>query len=161
MLILPYTYTHSSLQPVNYLQYTHLGKHLGSVLEPNSDQLSARLFVEPVAGIGFNAWFKRIRHGNASDYGEGSIDGDGSIYDDGYLPGGYITFLDASSFLSQETLETVTQVGVGFDVELHVWELELQLQGGYTLEFVKNRDLDPSVPDETNHLFSVDFRVGI
>ncbi|GAF77998.1 unnamed protein product, partial [marine sediment metagenome] len=114
LMITPYMYTHSSHQAINYLQYTHQGKHLGSVLEPNSDQWSFSVFFMPLRWIQLEAWAKRIRHGNGSDYadGEGSVDGDGSIFDDGYLPDGTVTFRRPSSFLKQETLEKVLQLGL-------------------------------------------------
>ena len=161
LAVLPYMYTHNANQPVNYMQYTHLGKHLGSVLEPNSDQISAAAFIQPIPEASVELWFKRLRHGNGSDYGEGSIDGDGSVYDDGYEPYGGATFLDTSSFLTQETLEVVTQAGLKVVADIDIGPMELSARVGYTLELVKNRDLNPDAPDETNHIVSLELAFGL
>lgn len=161
-MVTPYMYTHSSLQQMNYLQYTHDGEHLGSVLEPNSDQIALRIQFAPLHWLAFETWLKNIRHGNGSDYGDGSIDGDGSIWDDGYLSNGEATFVDApSTFLTQEILEKVLQVGVTAEVAIDLWKTDTALSITYTFERVQNRDLDGNAPLESNHLLNVNVRVRI
>jgi hypothetical protein len=155
LMITPYMYTHSAHQPLDYLQYTHHGKHLGSILEPNSDQLSFSAYLMPLSWLDFEVWIKKIRHGNGSDYGAGSVDGDGSIFDDGYLTNGTPTFLGPSSFLTQETLEEVFQVGLTLRFRGTGKSFSPTAAAGYTFEYLRHRDLNPSAPLELNHIFNI------
>ena len=161
LMITPYMYTQDSTAVWNYLQYTQKGRSLGSALEPNSDQWTIRAFAMPYVGLQFELLYRRARHGNGSDYGEGSVDGDGSIFDDGRLPSGDITFKDRSSFLTQDVLEVVNEFTVSAEYLFEVWHIETKLGLGYSLELVKNRDLDPAAPAETNHYFSFEASIGI
>ena len=87
---------------------------------PNSDQWTIRTFAMPIAALQFEVLYRRIRHGNGSDYGEGSVDGDGSIFDDGYRPSGGVTFKEVSSFLTQDVLKHVNQLIVDVDYLLPI-----------------------------------------
>ena len=155
LMITPYMYTHSSLNPTNYLQYTHQGEHIGSVLEPNSDQWRLNVLFMPLRWMNVDIWAKRVQHGNGSDYGEGTIDGDGSIFDDGIRSNGAVTYTGPSSFLIQEVLEKVWQIGLSAIIKWTGEELDAELKTSYILEFIQKRDLNPDAPDEINHYFNV------
>ena len=108
----------------------------------------------------FEVWAKSIRHGNGSDYGEGSVDGDGSIFDDSKLPDGTQTYTGPSSFLIQDTLEKVKQLGLTMDLRLPIEKLDISIKGGYVLELIQKKDLDPGAADEINHIVKINLSIG-
>ena len=61
--------------------YTHLGEGIGTILEPNSDQITLEVFLQPEPWYSVDLKGRFARHGNASD---GYTTGDGSYYDTGY-----------------------------------------------------------------------------
>ena len=153
-MLTPYVYTHYTSALASYLQYTHQREHLGSILEPNSDQWNLRVFLMPLSRLQVEAWMSRTRHGNGSDYGSGSVDGDGSIFDDGVLPNGTVTYTGPSSFLIQSVLERDLELGLSTELQWSMGKFQAVLKGGYTLEIVQNRDLVADAPKEMNHYVS-------
>jgi hypothetical protein len=129
-LVTPYMYTHSAVQPINYLSYEHDGAQLGSLLSPNSDELDLKVGVRPLPWLRADLGIRRVRHGG------------GSVYDDGYDAEGTPTFVDSpSTFLTQAVIETSTQVSVDLRARLRPWLLSVDLRAGYTLEHVRNPGL--------------------
>ena len=155
LMITPYTYTHSAHRAVDFLSYTHAGKNLGSILDPNSDQITLTVFLTPTDWLDLDVWGRFIRHGNASeDYSTG----DGTIYDDGYTSAGDVTFYGHSRFLTQDTLEKVLQAGLDLEFRFPLKWGSLSFEMGYILEQIWNKDL-VSGRNESNQFFS--FGIGI
>jgi hypothetical protein len=155
LMITPYTYTHSADRPVYFLAYTHAGEHLGSILEPNSDQITLTLFLTPAEWMDLDLWGRFIRHGNAS---ENYAEGDGSIFDDGYTSTGEVTFYGPSRFLTQSTLEMVLQTGVDLDFRFALRWGGLSFHVGYIFEHVWNRNLE-SGENEVNNFMNLGLRI--
>jgi hypothetical protein len=138
LMITPYTYTHNAESSVPYLSYTHLGKSLGSILEPNSDQITLKVFLTPAEWMDLDLLTRFMRHGNASEEYDR---GDGTIFDDGFYDAGTVTFYGPSRFLTQSVIEIVFQTG--FDLGFHFplgWS-ELSIGLGYLFEYTWNRNL--------------------
>ncbi len=156
LMITPYTYTHSAYRDVDFLSYTHAGENLGSILDPNSDQITLSAFLTPTEWLNMDLWARFIRHGNAS---EGFTNGDGTIYDDGYTSTGEATFVgEPSRFLTQDTIEMVLQLGLELDFRFPQRWGSLGFGAAYILEQVWNRDLI-SGKNELNNFFSISARI--
>ena len=152
LMITPYTYTHSAHRSVDFLSYTHAGENLGSILDPNSDQITLTVFLTPTEWLDMDLWGRFIRHGNAS---EDYPTGDGTIFDDGYTSTGEVTFFGPSRFLTQDTLEMVLQLGLNLDFR---FPQRLWFEVGYMIEQVWNRGFN-SGENELNNFLS--FGVGV
>ena len=150
LLVTPYMYTHGSVHPINYLTYTHQGRHLGSVLDPNSDQLTMKASLILNERIQAEIWGRYSRHGNHS---EADVDSQwaGTIWDDGYDNNTQsVTFYGPSTFLAQSVLEKIFQLGLGLDFALPVAFLDILLETEYVFEVIQNRRfIDGAL--ETNH----------
>ena len=142
-MVTPYLYAHHPAA-IDYLTYTHAGRHLGTMLDPNSDELlvSARAF--PLDWIGVDVSLRRVRHGGPAG---------GSVWDHGLVDGSFV-FYGPSTFLKQEVLEHVLQARAGVDLRVDLQPVELRLALSYTYQQVNNRDLTPGA-DEQAHLFEV------
>jgi hypothetical protein len=146
IMVTPYTYTHYNVATEHILSYTHLGEGIGTILEPNSDQITVSAFFE------FAPWFtselkgRFARHGNASD---GYTIGDGSYYDTGF-DGGGPTFIAPARFLTQDVIEHVFQLGCDLDFVFGLEWGELSCGLGYLFEYVVHKDLVPG-SNEFNH----------
>ena len=137
LFVAPYTYTHSSHQPINYLTYTHRKQPLANALEPNSDQWTLAAVVTPLAWLDLELTGRVIRHGNASDPDAG----DGSIWDDGYDAKGRATFVGPSPFLAG-VLEHVYQWELAVTGRLPVLSfLEAEVRLSYRVERIDNLNL--------------------
>ena len=142
-MVTPYLYAHHPAA-LDYLTYTHAGRHLGTMLDPNSDELrvSARAF--PLDWIGIDLSLRRVRHGGPAG---------GSVWDHGLVDGAFV-FYGPSTFLKQDVLEHVLQARAGIDLHVDLQPVELHLGLSYTYQQVNNRDLEPGA-DEQAHLFEV------
>lgn len=129
----PYTYTHSSHQPINYLTYTHHGEPLGSVLPPNSDQFAVAAKITPTPGLDLDLTARVIRHGG------------GSIWDDGYDDGGSATFVGGAPDFLDPVIESIYQLEVAVASRAPVGILQLDSRVQYGLEFIESSQT-------TNHL---------
>ena len=129
---------------LDYLTYTHAGRHLGTMLDPNSDELrvSARAF--PLDWLGIDLSVRRVRHGGPAG---------GSVWDHG-LVGGSFVFYGPSTFLKQDVLEHLLQARAGIDLQVDLAPVNLSVALAYTYEQVTNRDLVRGA-DEQAHLFEV------
>jgi hypothetical protein len=159
--VAPYTYTHSSTQPINYLTFTHRGQSFGSALPPNSDRWALAGVATPFSWLDVAADVRYVRHGNGSDHGAGSLDGDGSIWDDGYTNSGGVTFYGESTFLNQPVVEKTLQGLLSAEMRFRYAQLSARLGLSYGLEHVINPDLNPNSPAETRHLLHVGLEVGL
>ncbi len=154
LMITPYMYTHSRFAAVPYTNYTTFGSSLGSVLDPNSDQLVFRAKAKPLDWLSGELWLRLVRHGNGSDHGAGSVAGDGSVWDDGYTGGapGTVTFFTPSTFLTQAVLEKTFQTGIAADVRLPFGPVSTWLRAEYTFEYVWNKGLVEGANGANNYL---------
>jgi hypothetical protein len=152
LLLTPYMYSHLTREPITYLTYTHDGHHLGSTLEPNSDQLTlkAALFLHRLLTAELSARY--VRHGNYSVAADVPDQWEGTVWDDGLDPSGVVTFYGDSTFLDQDVLERTLQLSCALDSRLPLPRLaaELRAEAAYTFETIKNRGFVDGV-DETNH----------
>jgi hypothetical protein len=147
LLVTPYMYTHLPYggyltgEP-NYLNYTHNGVSLGSVLEPNSDQFSLSAFLTPVPWLETEVFTRWIRHGNASlGYSDQNVTG--TIFDAGYKVSGDAVFQETTRFLTQDVLEHVFQLGLDNSVTFNLPKVFITISLGYTFEVVLNEGLIP------------------
>ena len=155
LFVAPYTYTHSSHQPINYLTYTHRTLPLANALQPNSDQWTLAALVTPAPGLDLELTARAIRHGNASARlpQPGPYD-DGSIWDDGYDAAGTATFVGPTPFLAG-LLEHVYQLEIAASGRIPVWSfLKLRGRVSYSIERIDNLDLKQG-EGATYHRFGV------
>jgi hypothetical protein len=155
LMVTPYTYTHYDKiyqDTYSMFSYTHLGEGIGTILEPNSDQITLTAFLQPLSWWSVDVMGRFARHGNAS---EGFTSGDGSYFDNGFQAG-VATFIGPARFLTQDVLEYVFQLGLELGFEFSLDWTELSLGVGYMFEYVQNKDLVEGAR-EFNHF--VNFRV--
>jgi hypothetical protein len=149
-------YTHidtTAPDDANYQNYTHLGENLGPSLEPNSDRINLSVLLEPVDFLKIELNGRYIRHGNGSVEGSENVgDGDGSIFDDGF-DGVICTFQDTTRFMAQDIIEHTLQAGFTADAAFDLGDFTISGSGGYTLEWIKNKDLVEGT--EWNHYFEI------
>lgn len=154
LMVTPYTYTHSANYN-NKLSYTHKGVGVGTILQPNSDQITLDTFFQVASWLALKFTARYARHGNASEAFSG-YGGDGSYYDDGYV-NGEARFICPMLFLTQEVLEHVLQLGLDLEFDFGLGGSEFELGLGYLFEFVKNKGLEKD-RDEINHFLKVFIR---
>jgi hypothetical protein len=154
-MVFPYMYTHWNTPAEtryaggpNYLNYSHMGRNLGTDLEPNSDRISVRTSWRtlPNLDVSLGAYF--TRHANASDnvpeggYSQGEDKDEyhnGTIFDDGDRgSGNNYSYL---RFLIQDNIDTRLAGGLGV-----VWTLPtgigaFSLSADYVIEYGWNRNL--------------------
>ncbi len=158
--VMPYMYTHISGDRtdryrtgddavVNYFNYTHLGRGLGTDLEPNSDRLSVRATLRLLEPLSLKLRAGVQRHGNASE----DVDGidpakhDGSVFDDGYTDPAdpntspRNTFNSETRFLTQSVIETLVHGGFGLAWALPTAFGNIELTFDYVAEYGWNRGL--------------------
>ena len=156
LLVTPYMYTHKDTtyqDDANYQNYTHQGENLGPTLDPNSDRLSLSVLLKPLDFLNVELTCRYIRHGNGSVDGSENVGGgDGSIFDDGFI-GDICTFQDTTRFMVQDIIEHTLQAGITADAAVKLGEFKLGGSAGYTLEWIKNKDL--VVGTEWNHYFDI------
>ncbi len=160
LLITPYMYTHSRFAYLNYLNYTNFDRNLGSVLDPNSDQLILKAQVQPWTWLFGETWLRLARHGNGSDHGSGTVAGDGSIWDDGYDSTGTVTFYGNSTFLTQKVLEEILQIGAAAEVSLPVSAFRTWFRAEYAFEILRNKGLVEGA-DSINNYLKLTIRAGL
>lgn len=162
--VMPYMYTHITGERSNayryaqddgdpaypnYFNYTHLGRNIGTDLQPNSDRLSVRAVVRVLPELNLKLRAGLQRHGNASEDVDGITNAaahDGSVFDDGYTdPTGTDdpknTFNDGTRFLTQSVIETRAHGGFGFEWKLPMPFGDISLNADYVLEYAWNRGL--------------------
>lgn len=161
LFVAPYTYTHSSHQPINYLTYTHRKQPIANALEPNSDQLTLAAFLTPMEWLDLELTGRLIRHGNASaQRSDSEPNDDGSIWDDGYTEDGDATFVGPTPFLIG-LLEYVYQIEIAATGRLSIGDLmEMKARVSYRAERIDNLDL---IVDQTviNHFFEMYFQIDL
>jgi hypothetical protein len=150
IMVTPYTYTHYNVATDHILSYTHLGEGIGTILEPNSDQITVSAFFEFAPWCTSELKGRFARHGNASD---GYTIGDGSYYDTGFESGDP-TFIAPARFLTQDVIEHVFQIGCDVDFVFGLEWGELSCGLGYLFEYVVHKDLIPG-NNEFNHFVKV------
>ena len=157
LLVTPYMFSHIDTpdpDDPNYQNYTHYGENLGPTLEPNSDRISIAVLLNPINTLNVEIAGRYIRHGNGSvDGSENMGDGDGSIFDDGFDDQGICTFQETTRFMDQDIIEHTIQAGITADAAFTFGAFKLSGNGGYTLEWIKNRDLIEGT--EWNHYFEI------
>jgi hypothetical protein len=158
LMVTPYTYTHYEKQEINYLMYTHEGQGIGTILEPNSDQITLSVFLQPVSFCNINLGGRFARHGNASeDYPYG----DGSYYDDGFDDDSDVVTFDAPArFLTQDVLEYVLQISIRTEFIFGLGWGELSCGAGYMFEYVENKNLIAG-NHEFNNFFNVFLKLAL
>ena len=142
-MVTPYLYAHHP-SALDYLQYTHDGRHLGTLLHPNSDEITVSARAFPADWLTLDLSLRRVRHGGPAG---------GSIWDHGLMDGRFV-FTGPSTFLKQEVLEHLLQARAAFDLRVDVDPVELRFGLAYTYEQVHNRDLVRGA-DEAAHLVEV------
>jgi hypothetical protein len=137
-LVTPYMYTH--IYRSYDLTYTHHDTHLGSVLDPNSDELIFTYVLSPFRLFDSELKLRYVRHGNASeDYPPGN----GTIYDDGYYSGETPSFLGASRFLTQRVIEHTLQISLDVSATFRLFDtIKLDAGIGYMFEYVWNKNIE-------------------
>lgn len=160
--VMPYMYTHVNGDranrytddAVNYYNYTHLGRGLGSDLQPNSDRVSARISFRLIPNLDLSLSGSFQRHGNASEDGDGddgtqyAAGNSGTIYDDGYEQydkdgetSARNTFNDKTRFLTQDVIEMKASAGVGVAFTLPTPIGKFKAGVDYVYEYAWNRNL--------------------
>jgi hypothetical protein len=142
-MVTPYMYAHHP-SALDYLQYTHEGRHLGTLLHPNSDEIQIQARAFPIEWLGIDLSLRRVRHGGPAG---------GSVWDHGLVDGTFV-FTGPSTFLKQEVLEHVLQARAGADLNVDLQPVELSVGLAYTFEQVSNRDLIRGA-DAQAHLLEV------
>jgi hypothetical protein len=141
-MVTPYMYTHVNRGGSYDLTYTNEETHVGSVLEPNSDEIIFRYLLSPERLFDAEIKARYVRHGNASE-GTAVKNGDGSIYDEGYDPGGNATYIGPSRFLTQGLLEHTLQVSVDMKKGFLMFDsLTIDAGIGYMFEYIWNWKLE-------------------
>ena len=142
-MVTPYLYAHHP-SALDYLQYTNDGRHLGTLLHPNSDEILVRARAFPVAWLGVDLSLRRVRHGGPAG---------GSVWDHGLVDGTFV-FTGPSTFLKQDVLEHLLQARAGIDLRVDLEPVELNVALAYTYEQVRNRGWVRGA-DEQAHLIEV------
>ena len=158
LLVTPYTYSHKDggNQPTdnNYLNYTNAGQNIGPSIQPDSARFEVSALLRPVTYLDLNIFGRLTLHGNGS-YGIPNVAGpaDGSIFDPGYDINGQATFAPGyalpagmvyTRFLTQSVLEKSLQAGIDAKLNLDTPIGHVQVDFGYTLQYVLNVDLTTS-----------------
>ncbi|MBN2440004.1 MAG: hypothetical protein JXJ04_01620 [Spirochaetales bacterium] len=153
LMITPYMYTHHAGGDPSYLTYTHDGKNIGTILEPNSDQLYLDIFLTPLSWLEIDLWTKFTRHGNASEgFEEDGVTSDGTVFDDGFQSDGTITFYGPSRFLTQDIIEHVLQLGCIVDCYIDIPYVTTYVSVGYTYQYIWNKNLEKDVNEQKHFL---------
>jgi hypothetical protein len=172
LLITPYTYSHENYgnNPVgpNYLNYTNQGTNIGPSIQPNSDRIEIEALAKPLSWLDVTGFGRFILHGNASD-GLNILNspGDGSVFDNGADANGFTFAPDTGRpagwtydrFLTQSVLEKVFQAGFTATSYLETSIGEIEIDFGYTFEYILDGTVVLSGPvsgnDATNNYVSL------
>jgi hypothetical protein len=168
-MVFPYMYTHWNTPDSaryaggpNYLNYSHMGKNLGTDLEPNSDRISVRTAWRTLQNLDLSLGAYFTRHANASDniplFGY-SFDPDspadkdeyhqGTIFDDGDAKNGNnYSYL---RFLIQDNIDTRLAGSLGVKWTLPTVAGAFSLNADYVLEYGWNRNLEKGNDGVTNY----------
>ena len=163
--VMPYMYTHITGERTtdyryavdgdgdaaypNYFNYSHLGRNLGTDLQPNSDRVSVRATVRLLDELNLKLRAGLQRHGNASEDQEGMDPArhNGSVFDDGYTDTEVTgndpknTFNSETRFLTQDVIETLVHGGFGLAWNLPTGFGNIELTADYVMEYGWNRGL--------------------
>ncbi len=142
-MVTPYMYAHHP-SALDYLQYTHDGRHLGTLLHPNSDEVLVRARTFPLDWLGVDLSLRRVRHGGPAG---------GSVWDHGLVDGTFV-FTGPSTFLKQDVLEHLLQARAGIQAQVELEPVELDVALAYTYQQVSNRGLVAGT-EEQAHLIEV------
>ena len=148
-MVTPYMYAHHPAA-LDYLQYTHKGRHLGTLLPPNSDEITVRTRVFPAPWLAFDLSVRSVRHGGGCG---GVPDSSCTIWHHGRVDDGFL-FHGPSEFLTQAVLEGILQARAGIDVHVDLEPVDLRVALAYTYEQVSNRELQAGA-DAQAHLIEV------
>ncbi|MDR1248772.1 MAG: capsule assembly Wzi family protein [Treponema sp.] len=161
-MVFPYMYTHWNTPDEdryaggpNYLNYSHMGRNLGTDLEPNSDRISVRTSWRTLPNLDLSLGAYFTRHANASDNilpggydpDDDSPDDndkyhDGTIFDDGDAKdGNNYSYL---RFLIQDNIDTRLAGSLGVKWTLPTVAGAFSLNADYVLEYGWNRNLEKS-----------------
>ena len=121
-MVTPYMYAHHPAA-LDYLQYTHKGRHLGTLLPPNSDEITVRTRVFPAPWLAFDLSVRSVRHGGGCG---GVPDSSCTIWHHGRVDEGFL-FYGPSEFLTQAVLEGILQARAGIDVHVDLEPVELNV----------------------------------
>ena len=148
-MVTPYMYAHHP-SALDYLQYTHHGRHLGTLLHPNSDEIRVRGRSYPVPWLAIDLSVRKVRHGGGCG---DTTDSKCTVWHHG-LVGGRFVFHGPSEFLKQDMLEHLLQARAGVEAHVDLEPAEMSVALAYTYQQVSNRDLVPGA-DELAHLIEV------
>lgn len=165
-LIAPYMYAHSEDEVdsitgeatagtgsvLNYQNYTHHGKCMGSSLYPNSDRLALSIKFNPIKKLNIKVDSCFIRHANvcenlsleeAKKYlaaDEGDYLTDGSVLNHQEIDGTQIdSYKDSFLFMKQDTKMYVFQLGLNLEYALVTKKIgTFSVLAGWTLEYIHN-----------------------
>jgi hypothetical protein len=160
-MVFPYMYTHWNTpdaarydpEKPNYLNYSHMGRNLGTDLKPNSDRISVRTAWRTLPNLDLSLGAYFTRHANASDNvpAGGYVNPDdspedkdkyhdGTIFDDGDTKNGNnYSYL---RFLIQDNIDTRLAGSFGVKWTLPTVAAAFSLNADYALEYGWNRDLE-------------------
>jgi hypothetical protein len=172
-MVFPYMYTHWNTpdaarydpEKPNYLNYSHMGRNLGTDLEPNSDRISVRTTWRTLPNLDLSLGAYFTRHANASDnipvggYGpdpDSKYDKDkyhdGTIFDDGDAKDG--NNYSSLRFLIQENVDSRLAGSFGVKWTLPAIAGAFSLNADYALEYGWNRNLEKG-NNGTTHYWSL------
>ena len=174
-LVMPYTYAHWDYNDDstgliygytrNYQNYTNAGKHIGAVLDPNSDKVSFSASFQPASFFTFNLKTNYIRHSNTAE-AFGTSDAVNYVLAE---PGQYVTdgsaqmhqmFSNPNSrpathvdqawnhlgFMTSDHKLGIIQLGLDGEFSLkNSMRGKLSLVASYMFEYVKNAGVNKNV----------------
>ncbi|MDR3168138.1 MAG: hypothetical protein LBT93_09345 [Treponema sp.] len=149
--VFPYMYTHWNTPDSkryddegspNYFNYSHMGRNLGTDLEPNSDRIIVKSLWKTLPNLDLSLLAYFTRHGNPSLDADMEPDErhDGSIFDDG-VPADGTNNYSTLHFLTQSILDIRLAGGLGLSWFLPVSWGTVSLDADYVLEYGWNRNI--------------------
>ena len=159
LLVTPYTYSHTDDNGSlpgnpNYLNYTNGGQNIGPSIQPDSARFEVSALLRPVTYLDLNVFGRLTLHGDASTGLPVAGIADGSIFDAGYDANGKATFAPGypgatagfvyTRFLTQSRLEKSLQAGIDAKVNLDTPVGHVQVDLGYTFQYILNVNLSSS-----------------
>lgn len=159
LLVTPYTYSHTDdvgnlPGNPNYLNYTNQGQNIGPSIQPDSARFEVSALLRPVTYLDLNVFGRLTLHGNGSEgIPNMPATADGNIFDPGYDNNGRATFAPGyalpagfvyTRFLTQSVLEKSLQAGIDAKLNLDTPVGHVQVDLGYTFQYVLNVNLTTS-----------------
>jgi hypothetical protein len=148
--VFPYMYTHWNTPDSkryqkgtpNYFNYSHMGRNLGTDLEPNSDRFILKSLWRTLPDLDLSLSFYFTRHGNPSLDADMKTEErhDGSIFDDG-VPRDNTNNYSTLHFLTQSILDTRLGGGLGLSWFLPLAYGTVSFNADYVIEYGRNRNM--------------------